>query len=192
MPRPAKLDRAETTLKAMHFFWEHGFDGASIDALVQSIGTTRFSLYQLFDGKEGLYAAALDQYRDTIVTQALAVMTTPNAGIEGIAQYFEWLITQAHQQNCLSRGCLMTNTMIEFSDREHAIVTKVEDHFERVTTAMHQALSVTSLAAESTIANQALYLATFAQGLWVRARAGADVATLRAAYRSALTPLQST
>jgi hypothetical protein len=25
-----------------------------------AVGTTRFTLYQLFDGKEGLYAAALD------------------------------------------------------------------------------------------------------------------------------------
>jgi TetR/AcrR family transcriptional regulator, transcriptional repressor for nem operon len=143
-------------------------------------------LYQLFDGKEGLYAAALDQYRDTIVTQALAAMTAPAVGIDGIANYFEWLITQAQQQNCLSRGCLMTNTMVTLVDRDEAIAAKVDHHFERVTATMRQVLTSTTSGSKSAIESQALYLATFAQGLWIRARAGADAVTLRAAYRAAL------
>jgi TetR/AcrR family transcriptional regulator, transcriptional repressor for nem operon len=192
MPRSAKLDRAEIIVKAMHFFWEHGFDGASIDALIRAVGTTRFTLYQLFDGKEGLYAAALDQYRDTIVTQALAVMTAPDAGIDGIANYFEFLIQQAQQQNCLSRGCLMTNTMVTLPDRDGAIVAKINDHFERITAGMRQALSSTLSGNAAMIDSQALCLATFAQGLWIRARAGADAVTLRAAYRAAIAPLKST
>jgi TetR/AcrR family transcriptional regulator, transcriptional repressor for nem operon len=192
MPRSANLDRAEIAVKAMHFFWEHGFDGASIEALVRSVGTTRFSLYQLFEGKEGLYAAALDQYRDTIVTQALAVMTAPDAGIDGIANYFEFLIQQAQQRNCLSRGCLMTNTMVTMADRNGTIAAKVDDHFERITAGMRQALSAGSSGNAAVIDAQALYLATLAQGLWIRARAGADAATLRAAYQAAIAPLKPT
>jgi TetR/AcrR family transcriptional regulator, transcriptional repressor for nem operon len=192
MPRSAKLDRAEIAIKAMYFFWEHGFDGASIDALIRAVGTTRFTLYQLFDGKEGLYAAALDQYRDTIVTQALVVMTIPAAGIDGIANYFEFLIQQAQQQNCLSRGCLMTNTMVILPDHDGAIATKVDAHFERITAGMRQTLSSASSANAAAIDAQALYLATFAQGLWIRARAGADAVTLRAADRAAIAPLELT
>jgi TetR/AcrR family transcriptional regulator, transcriptional repressor for nem operon len=134
----------------------------------------------------------LDQYRDTIVTQALAVMTAPDAGIDGIANYFEFLIQQAQQRNCLSRGCLMTNTMVTMADRDRAIAAKVDDHFERITAGMRQALSAGSSGNAAVIDAQALYLATFAQGLWIRARAGANAATLRAAYQAAIAPLKST
>jgi TetR/AcrR family transcriptional regulator, transcriptional repressor for nem operon len=131
----------------------------------------------------------LDQYRDTIVTQALAVMTAPDAGIDGIANYFEFLIQQAQQRNCLSRGCLMTNTMVTMADRDRAIAAKVDDHFERITAGMRQALRSPASSGNVAVINaQALYLATFAQGLWIRARAGANAATLRAA----IAPLKST
>jgi TetR/AcrR family transcriptional regulator, transcriptional repressor for nem operon len=192
MPRSANLIRAEIEDKAMHFFWEYGFDGASIDALVRAVGTTRFSLYQLFDSKEGLYAAALDRYRDTIVTQALAVMNESDSGIDGIANYFEFLIGSAQLNNCLSRGCLMTNTMVEFGNIDIEVSAKVNHHFDRVTSAMSNALAQVRKEDTSslTIEHQAAYLATFAQGLWIRARAGADADALRAACVAALATLK--
>lgn len=123
---------------------------------------------------------------------ATAVMTAPPAGIDGIANYFEFLIQQAQQQNCLSRGCLMTNTMVTLPDRDGAIAAKVDEHFERITAGMRQALSSASSKNVAAIDSQALYLATFAQGLWIRSRAGADAMTLRAAYQAAIAPLKST
>jgi TetR/AcrR family transcriptional regulator, transcriptional repressor for nem operon len=192
MPRSANLLRTEITEKAMHFFWEHGFDGASIDALVKSVGTTRFSLYQLFSDKEGLYTAVLNHYSETIVTAALAVMNTPDVGIDGIRNYFEFLISQAQSNNCLAHGCLMTNTMVTLGNRDVAVSEQVEHHFERVTAGIRQALTQVppTNAAQLLIDDQALYLATFAQGLWLRARAGADAASLRAAYAAAIALLK--
>jgi TetR/AcrR family transcriptional regulator, transcriptional repressor for nem operon len=193
MPRLSNLNRAEIVDKAMYFFWEHGFDGTSIDALVKALGTTRFSLYHLFNGKEGLYIAALDRYRDTIVTQALIVMNESDLGIDGIANYFEFLISNAQLNNCLSRGCLMANTMVEFGNLDIEVSAKVNHHFDRVTMTMCSVLAQVRKKDTDhlTIEHQAVYLATFAQGLWIRARAGADADTLRVACSAALAILKS-
>jgi AcrR family transcriptional regulator len=132
MPRSSNLNRAEILAKAMHYFWEHGFSSAPIDALVLEIGTTRFSLYQQFGSKLGLYTATLDHYSDTAVTQASMMLSCSGAGLERIHNYFEFLIKNAKQSNSLTHGCLMANTMVEFGSSGAQISAKVGRHFERM------------------------------------------------------------
>jgi TetR/AcrR family transcriptional regulator, transcriptional repressor for nem operon len=188
MSRTAKLHSSEILEKAMHFFWENGFSGASIDALVKDIGTTRFSLYQQFGGKEGLYAAVLDHYSDHVVTQAVRYLNDTNAGLQGIEKYFEHLTSTAHKNDCLARGCLMANTAIEFGNSQSALLSLANQHHERIVAAMRNALK--SMSADKlprkNIQRQAEFLATFAQGLWLRARAGDDMQTLKKAYKVAI------
>jgi TetR/AcrR family transcriptional regulator, transcriptional repressor for nem operon len=188
MPRTAKLHSSEILEKAMHFFWENGFGAASIDALVKDIGTTRFSLYQQFGGKEGLYAAVLDHYSDHVVTQAVGYLNDANAGLPGIDRYFDHLISTAHKNDCLARGCLMANTAVEFGNSQSVSLSLANEHHARIAAAMRNALeSMTNgKLHKRSIQQQAEFLATFAQGLWLRARAGDDMKTLRKTYKVAI------
>jgi TetR/AcrR family transcriptional regulator, transcriptional repressor for nem operon len=191
MSRQANSEKSAIVDQAMHLFWENGFNGASIDALVKSIGTTRFSLYQTFGGKEGLFLAALERYSEIVVGQALILIKAEADGINGIRNYFEHLISVAQKSDCLSRGCLMANSMVEFGDLHGKISATTHLHFQRVISAMAEAISRSSSRATSKAqANSlALFISTFAQGLWLRARAGDDAKTLRSAYQSALLAL---
>jgi TetR/AcrR family transcriptional regulator, transcriptional repressor for nem operon len=186
MSRTAKLDSAAIIESAMHFFWENGFNGSSVDALVKEVGTTRFSLYQLFGDKDGLYAAALDHYSDNIVAQALMQMREPHCGFSAVKNYFDFLISTAQRKGCIGRGCLMANTMVEFGSDSSEIASLANRHFERIVSAIEDTLqrSEKSSSSKKTIHKRALFLATFAQGLWLRARAGDDAKTLRHAYET--------
>lgn len=194
MPRSSNLNRAEILAKAMHYFWEHGFSSAPIDALVLEIGTTRFSLYQQFGSKLGLFTAALDHYSDTVVGQAVAALSGNDTGLTRIQNYFEFLIKSAQRNNSLAHGCLMANTMAEFGSSDTQISEKVDRHFERITNGMQHALRDAKQAHEINIDDtrlkqQATHLATFAQGLWLRARAGASASSLRQACKTAISML---
>ena len=48
----------------MDVFRRRGYDGASIQELVEATGVGRGSLYGAFGSKEGLYLAAIDLYRE--------------------------------------------------------------------------------------------------------------------------------
>src|SRR6266542_3401501 len=74
--------------KAMHAFWEHGYEGISIEDLVQSTGIGRGSLYGTFEDKHSLYLAALDQYVAAVKAQTITLLDQEGALHEVLQQLF--------------------------------------------------------------------------------------------------------
>jgi TetR/AcrR family transcriptional repressor of nem operon len=196
MPRPSNLDRREILDRAMHEFWSRGFRASSVDTLVREIGTTRFSLYQEFGGKAGLFEAALDHYAENVVTEVLRPMTDPSTGIAGIQKYFDDIITRADRDDRLARGCLMTNTMTEVGASNRRIRKRTQAHFDRVARTFERALSRARERgelgdADGDLAVASIGLATFAQGVWACARGGVDARSLRRSVRAMIGRLRA-
>lgn len=55
-------------------FRQHGYEGTSIQDLVEATGVGRGSLYAAFGNKEGLYLAAVDRYREQYVTPLIELL----------------------------------------------------------------------------------------------------------------------
>ncbi|WP_062428260.1 TetR/AcrR family transcriptional regulator [Herbidospora daliensis] len=64
MARIREFDTEAAVEAAMWAFRRTGFEGTSIQDLVEATGVGRGSLYAAFGNKEGLYLAAVDRYRD--------------------------------------------------------------------------------------------------------------------------------
>jgi TetR/AcrR family transcriptional repressor of nem operon len=62
MGRPKSYDRAKVLEQAAGLFRARGYEGTHLSDLVAATGLNRFSLYNEFGGKEGLYRAALEHY----------------------------------------------------------------------------------------------------------------------------------
>ena len=64
--RPRKFDRDEALTSAMVLFWRHGFEGASLERLRQSMGgLSSASFYAAFGSKNALYREVLARYLGT-------------------------------------------------------------------------------------------------------------------------------
>lgn len=65
--RPRQFDRDEAVIKAMHLFWENGYDSTSLAMLKASIGKgiTAPSFYAAFGSKEALFNEAVNCYLKT-------------------------------------------------------------------------------------------------------------------------------
>ena len=59
MPRPKQYDTDVVVEKAMHVFWEKGYEATSVQELVDATGINRFSMYQAFGDKHSLFIRAL-------------------------------------------------------------------------------------------------------------------------------------
>ena len=191
MARSANIGRREILDRAMEEFWARGFRAASVDALVREIGTTRFSLYQEFGGKRGLFEAALDHYAEHVVTRVLAPMTDPAAGLAGIERYFDDILTRAEREGRLGRGCLMTNTMAELGDADRKIRRRTQAHFDRVTATFQAALERARARREirgtaRDLSALAVGFATLAQGVGACARSGIEAKSRRRSVRGML------
>ena len=54
--------RTQALDRAMHIFWEKGFEGASLNDLTSAMGIKPASLYAAFGNKQALFERALDRY----------------------------------------------------------------------------------------------------------------------------------
>lgn len=62
MGRPREFDETEVLDRALHLFWSKGFDGTSMEDLVEATGLGRASLYGAFGDKEKLFSRVVDHY----------------------------------------------------------------------------------------------------------------------------------
>lgn len=60
--RPRQFDRNQVLRKAMHLFWERGFEATSLGDLTCTLGLTATSIYAAFGSKELLFKEAVELY----------------------------------------------------------------------------------------------------------------------------------
>lgn len=66
MARPREFDETEVLDRALNAFWSKGYDGTSMEDLVQETGLGRASLYGAFGDKEHLFRRVLDHYIEKV------------------------------------------------------------------------------------------------------------------------------
>lgn len=124
--RPAKFDRSEALVSAMHAIWEDGFEHSSVKALSERLGITRSSFYNAFGSREDLFRESLAYYFGQ----------SPDAPLrEGFDGPVLPVITSVFRNICKvraadprRRGCLVVNTVCELSgDETGELSTEVSD-----------------------------------------------------------------
>jgi len=61
--RPRGFDRDQVLDRAMHLFWERGYEATSISELTEAMGITPPTLYTFFGDKKQLFSAVVDRYQ---------------------------------------------------------------------------------------------------------------------------------
>lgn len=60
--RPKSFDRKAALQRALHLFWEQGYEGTSFDDLIATMSLSPSSFYNSFGSKEQLYREAVEAY----------------------------------------------------------------------------------------------------------------------------------
>ncbi len=177
MPRAKEFNPDQALQRAMELFWKKGYEATSVQDLVEQMGINRFSLYSTFGSKHALFIAALDRYRDEIVTDGVAVLEGSEEGIPAIRRYFNDALRFFASARG-RRGCLMTNSAVEMAPHDRKAAEKVSAHLERLENAFYRQLLKAQkdgdLDKSRNICDWARFLTGAAQGLGVMMKAGQD------------------
>lgn len=190
MARPREFDLDEALDCAMNVFWTKGYEGASLQDLLEAMNIARGSLYKAFQDKHSVYLAALDRYDRTEIQRSVDVLHDPSAG-DGATRIQQFLedaraaVVQRHDR----RGCFLCNAAVDRAPMDAGIQAKVLVMMKRMERAVAAALNECAQAADwpaKRRAQTALGLTNAYVGLRVLARSGFSPKDLAAVIRTAM------
>lgn len=130
MPRPRTFDEDDVIDRARRRFAEGGFDGTSLDDLLEATGLGRQSLYNTFGGKKELFMRAL--LSDT--ASAVDAVRTALQGTEHpIARIRAQLVSAAVEHGgAQATPSLFLRAAVELSGRDPEIAATVVNAFDDI------------------------------------------------------------
>lgn len=109
MARSEVFDRNDVLDQVRDLFWAKGYNGTSINDLVETTGLNRSSLYNSFGNKMSLYKTVFIQYQEenqAIFQEAIQRAKSPKEAIQNIFQNFiNEIIKDTEGRGCFSLNC---------------------------------------------------------------------------------------
>ena len=120
MPRVEEFNKQAVLQKAMNLFWEKGYNGTSMQDLVDATELNRSSIYNSFGSKLELYKQTLLFYQNQTAgffQKALVRAADPLEAIRLMFENFLPEILSDHRQ----KGCFILNCRTEMGNQEKSL-----------------------------------------------------------------------
>ncbi len=168
MPKTETFDRKQVLKKATEIFHSKGYNGTSMQDLVDATTINRSSIYNSFGNKLGMFIEVLTYYQnDSNIHFSKKIATTYNA-IDTIKGVFDAVVYDIIKDvDC--KGCLLVNSTSEMVNQNDTIRSFIENHQDRMLAFLEDIVIRGQMErvfnTEVTAHQYALYLYTVIQGL---------------------------
>ncbi len=192
MPRNKEYNRDKVLDAATRLFWEKGYVGTSVNALVEATGLGKRSMYQEFGSKEEMFRDCIQNYIDKLNREANTILTRQPLGMGNVEAFFENRINYATSADC--NGCMVINTAIEKemidADAFLMVQKALTGHEEAFYLCLEAAVERGEMAGGKNNRALAAYLMTFSAGLMVMCKTEPEKRALSTSVEAALTILK--
>ena len=127
--RPITRNRAHVLETAMNAFWQDDRAAVSVNAVCALAGVSKPSLYREFGSEDGLTAAVLECYGQTVLAPLQALLSSPQT----YSAKLNALTSFASDDPQMEVGCLfvkMRTTRSRFGPQTQALLTAMEATFQ--------------------------------------------------------------
>ncbi len=192
MARPKEFEREDALRRAIGVFSDHGFEGASTEALLGAMGISRQSMYDTFGDKWRLYLECLQRYVADSIGGQIRALNTGASPLKGLEAHLNQAVAAAIAAPVPQ--CLGVSAICEFGRSSPEIAMIGETASRTIAAALERRISEAKAAGEVAEEVNALEAAHFIiatlTGIKVAARAGAAAEELRGIARMALRSLR--
>jgi TetR/AcrR family transcriptional repressor of nem operon len=115
MVRPREFEEALVVEQAMMVFWRKGYQGTSVQDLVEATGLQRGSLYGAFGDKHGLFLAALDAYVEFTLARFDAMLAEADTPLDAVRAFVQQGGADCAHPITGAHGCMVGNTASELA-----------------------------------------------------------------------------
>ena len=171
--RPRSFDEAGALAKATQVFWSKGYDGVTIDDLVEGMGVGRPSLYAVFGDKRAIFLRALKAYAERKGAAAAKALLSPQSLRGSIAGFLRYNVESATEKGS-ARGCLLMCVAPLVSDAEvqRFLQSTVAGGAALLENRFRHGISAGDIPPDFPVAARAIQVTDFARGLTMRAQIG--------------------
>lgn len=106
---------------ATSLFWRRGYDDTSIEEIVKTSGLNRYSIYNAYGGKEGIFDAAVRQYCRTVLEKLRSACSSEHTHpFDALLETLQECIEDMHKH---AAGCLVTDIVLSKKEHFPALIT---------------------------------------------------------------------
>ncbi|HDZ2573151.1 TPA: TetR/AcrR family transcriptional regulator [Klebsiella pneumoniae] len=134
MARPREFDEQEVSLKAMHVFWEKGYEATSLKDLLEATGLSKSSLYDTFGSKRGLFLVSFELFRQERMRSLKAHLESKENAFDSIESFFRLVLAHAHHEEPI--GCMSCNEAIELGPHDEEVQKLIAKDFQGIEDAL--------------------------------------------------------
>lgn len=114
MPKSVLFDKEKTIQRVTELFWEKGYNGTSMQDLVDVTGLNRSSIYNTYGDKFSLFTQALHHYKNSQTDFLNSLKNRAKSPKEVINLLFEGVWSELNPQN--NKGCFLSNCTTELAN----------------------------------------------------------------------------
>src|SRR5579862_6661010 len=177
--RPRNFDEDDALKKATQVFWSKGYDGVTIDDLVEGMGVGRPSLYAIFGDKRAIFLRVLKAYAERKGALAAKALLSPQGLRDSIAGFLRYAVESATEKGS-ARGCLLicVAPLVNDAEVQRFLQNAVAGGAALVERRFRDGISAGEIPSDFPVTERAIQVTDFARGLTMRALIGAPRKTL--------------
>lgn len=191
--RPRQFEAEGALDRALHLFWQVGYEQAGLTKILEVTGLARQSLYNTFKDKKHLYLACLAKYSSTRLE---ALRDAAASGGYSYDALIDLVFSASDTSTPEARyGCMVVNAAVEFADKDPLVLEIVKSYLGGVESVvrqcLHNAVAAKELPSTMDIEVVCRGVSNGLVGLSVQRRAGRSSSDLRQAASGIVEGIQA-
>jgi TetR/AcrR family transcriptional repressor of nem operon len=139
MARTKDFDEHEVLAKAIQLFWYKGYNGTSMQDLVDGLGISRSSLYDTYTDKHTLFVKALESYQLAGAGKIQAIIDQNRIPAKETVKQLVDLATDLLDDK-QQKGCFMVNAEVEVAPHDEQVSEMVCKNDQQMEEAFYQVI----------------------------------------------------
>ena len=139
MARTKDFDENEVLARAIQLFWYKGYNGTSMQDLVDGLGISRSSLYDTYTDKHTLFLKALESYQNAGAAKIQEIINHSAPAKDTVKQLLV-LATGELLGDKQHKGCFMVNTEVEVAPHDEEVNKMVCKNDQQMEEAFYQVI----------------------------------------------------